>query len=197
MTHFAKFMKLCAPTVQSWLFASNWQKDRDNLHSGDLHFERLRKLVKLKQRSVCKCLCTPVHLQGRGGVRHLHSGGDMFAPGHTSTLLMSTVLMSTLLKSNVLTSTLLRSTVHYQATTLLASILLNRPQAESAEEGCLKLRHLKHQKYARRKHSYELADKEEGGCLRYSNSSWNSTLTKAWFRYRMYHISKFPEKKSN
>ena len=95
----------------------------------------------------------------------------MFAPGHTSTLLMSTVLMSTLLKSNVLTSTLLRSTVHYQATTLLASILLNRPQAESAEEGCLKLRHLKHQKYARRKHSYELADKEEGGCLRYSNSS--------------------------
>ena len=33
----------------------------------------------------------PCTCKGRGGVRHLHSGGDMFAPGHTSTVLRSTV----------------------------------------------------------------------------------------------------------
>ena len=123
------------------------------------------KLVKLKQQSVCKCLCTPVHLQVEG-----REGCDTCTQAATCLHLGTHQLCSGPLCTA-------------QATTLLASILL-RPQAESAEEGCLKLRHRKHQKYARRKHSYELADKEEGGCLRYSNSPWNSTLTKTWFRYR-------------
>ena len=157
-------MNLCASTVRSWLkprtgnriettytqvtsilsVCANWWNSNSDLCANV--FERL-------------CTC-----KGRGGVRHLHSGGDMFAPGHTSTVL--------------------RSTVHCPGTNSARIHLTSRPQAESAEEGCLKLRHRKHQKYARRKHSYELTDKEEGGCLRYSNSSWNSTLTKAWFRYR-------------
>ena len=51
----------------------------------------------------------------------MHSGGDMFAPGHTSTVLRSTLLRSTVLMSTVLTSTVLMSTVHCPARHQLCS----------------------------------------------------------------------------
>ena len=132
------------------MFASDRRKDKDEKHLNALHLECVCKSVKVKQWFVCKRLCTPVRLQGREGcdtctqaATCLHLGTHQLCSGPLCTA---------------------------QAPTLLASILL-RPQAESAEEGCLKLRHRKHQKYARRMHSYELADKEDGECLRYSNSS--------------------------